>query len=387
MFFLVALIILWIMHGYVAWRVIPTLGLNTSYSLLAYITIFFLSLLPLIPILLRVIGNEAKFIDKLSLLGYTSLGFFTLSFLIFVAKDIFIQLISIVDNLVNTQEVTDNSKRDFLKKSLAVGTLGITGTASAYGFYSARNGPRILKQDIFLESLPGEYENFTIAQISDLHVGPTIKRPYVEGVLNKISQINPDLIAVTGDLVDGSVEHLRSDLEPLKDMIADHGTYFVTGNHEYYSGVDRWLNETDRLGMTNLINDNKIISKQGQKIAIAGITDYKAHHIKPSHRSNPKKALESVPNNMTKIMLAHQPNSIHAVHDAGVDLQISGHTHGGQFWPLTYPTKLANAYLAGHYDHFGTQIYVNRGTGYWGPPLRLGVPSEITLFRLKKKVL
>ena len=109
MFFLVALIILWIMHGYVAWRVIPTLGLNTSYTLLAYITIFFLSLLPLIPILLRVIGNEAKFIDKLSLLGYTSLGFFTLSFLIFVAKDIFIQFISIVDSLINSQEVTDNS--------------------------------------------------------------------------------------------------------------------------------------------------------------------------------------------------------------------------------------------------------------------------------------
>ena len=231
-----------------------------------------------------------------------------------------------------------------------------------------------------------EFENFTIAQISDLHIGSTLKRPYVERVLSKVEQLNPDLIAVTGDLIDGSVDYLRKDVEPLKDMIANYGTYFVTGNHEYYSGVDQWLDETNRLGMINLINDNNIISKQGQKIAIAGITDYRAHQIKPDHRSNPKKAIESIPDKMIKIMLAHQPNSIHAVHDAGVDLQLSGHTHGGQFWPLTYPTKLANAYLAGYYDHYGTQIYVNRGTGYWGPPLRLGVPSEITLFRLKKKV-
>ena len=386
MFFIVALIVLWLIHGYVAWRVIPTFGLSSSYSLLAYLFIFILSALPIVPILLRVNGSEAKFVDRLSLFGYTSLGFFTLSFFIFLAKDIIIQFIAIFDGLINRTQAVDDSKRDFLKGSLSIGLLGITGTASAYGFYSARNGPEVLYQDIFLDLLPDEFENFTIAQISDLHIGSTLKRPYVERVLSKVVQLNPDLIAVTGDLIDGSVDYLRKDVEPLKDMIANYGTYFVTGNHEYYSGVDQWLDETNRLGMINLINDNSIISKQGQKIAIAGITDYRAHQIKPDHRSDPKKAIESIPDKMIMIMLAHQPNSIHVVHDAGVDLQLSGHTHGGQFWPLTYPTKLANAYLAGYYDHYGTQIYVNRGTGYWGPPLRLGVPSEITLFRLKKKV-
>ena len=387
MFFVVALIILWVIHGYVAWRVVPTFGLPSSYSILAYSFIFILSILPIVPILLRVSGSEAKIIDRLSLLGYTSLGFFTLSFLIFLAKDIFIQAISIFDGLINGAQAVDESKRDFLKGSLSIGLLGITGTASTYGYYSARSGPKVLHQDIFLQFLPDEFENFTIAQISDLHVGSTIKRPYVEKVLSMIGHLNPDLIAVTGDLVDGSVAYLREDVEPLKNMIANYGTYFVTGNHEYYSGVDQWLDETSRLGMTNLINENRIISKEGQQIAIAGITDFRAHQIKPEHISDPKKAIDSVSDNMIKIMLAHQPNSIHAVHDAGVDLQLSGHTHGGQFWPLTYPTKLANAYLAGYYDHFGTQIYVNRGTGYWGPPLRIGVPSEITVFRLKKKVL
>lgn len=385
MFFIIALLILWTMHGYVAYRIIPTIGLSSFQSIFAYILTFLLSLLPIIPILLRMSGNEAKIIDKLSLVGYTSLGFFTLSFMTFLAKDIFVQLLSFSSGLFNDHQIIDDKKRDFIKKSLSIGLLGITGSATVYGFSSARIGPRIFKQDIYLESLPIEFEDFKIAQISDLHVGPTIKRPYVENVLDQISQINPNLIAVTGDLVDGSVKYLRSDLEPLRDMIAHYGTFFVTGNHEYYSGVDQWLDETEKIGMINLVNENKIISINEQKIAIAGITDYKAHQIKTSHKSNPKKALENVPENMTRIMLAHQPKSIYAVHEAGVDLQLSGHTHGGQFWPFTYPTKLANTYLAGHYDHFGTQIYVNRGTGYWGPPLRLGVSAEITLFRLKKK--
>ena len=264
--------------------------------------------------------------------------------------------------------------------------ISLAGTGTGFGFYSSRKGPTIMDQDIFLESLPAGFENFTIAQISDLHVGPTIKRPYVENVLKKISHLNPDLIAVTGDLVDGSVKYLKSELQPLKDMIPPYGTFFVTGNHEYYSGVNPWLDETDRLGMKNLINTNEIISKSGDEIAIAGITDLNAHQINLSHRSDPELALASLPKDIIKIVLAHQPNSIHAVHKVGADLQLSGHTHGGQFWPFTYPVKLASTYIAGYYDHYGTKIYVNRGTGYWGPPLRIGVPAEITLIRLKKKV-
>ncbi|MFL2982807.1 MAG: metallophosphoesterase [Candidatus Neomarinimicrobiota bacterium] len=386
MFFLVAITILWIIHGYVSWRIIPTLGLTSLQVNLGYLLMFLLSLLPLFPILLRLYGSEAKIIDRFSLLGYTSLGFFVLSFIALIMKDVFIQIISIFESLFISDTFIDDSKRSFLKKSLSIGVIGITGSASAYGFYSSRKGPMIIYQDIYLESLPIEFENFTIAQISDLHVGPTIKRKYVEGVYEKIGQVNPDLIAVTGDLVDGSVKHLSADLQPFKDLIARYGTYFVTGNHEYYSGVDSWLDETDRLGMINLINQNRLISKDDKQIAIAGITDYRAHQIKREHRSDPKKALNFLDEDILKIMLAHQPNSIHLVHAAGADLQLSGHTHGGQFWPLNYPTKLANAYLAGHYDHKGTQIYVNSGTGYWGPPLRIGIPAEITLLRLKKKV-
>ena len=385
MFFIIALGVLWLMHGYVAWRIIPTLGFSSSQTILAYTTVFILSLLPILPIVLRMSGNESKLIDKFSFLGYTSLGFFTLSFIFLFTKDFIIQFISIFSNLVDTEQPIDNSKRDFIKKSISISMITLAGSATVYGFYSARKGPFIIKHDIYLKNLPDAFESFSIAQISDLHVGPTIKRPYVEDVLEKISRLNPDLIAVTGDLVDGSVKYLKSELQPLKDMIAPYGTFFVTGNHEYYSGVDLWLDETDRLGMKNLINSNELISRSGDQIAIAGITDLKAHQIKPAHRSDPGLALRSVPDNITKIVLAHQPNSIHSVHEIGADLQLSGHTHGGQFWPFTYLTKLVNPYIAGFYDHYGTQIYVNRGTGYWGPPLRIGVPAEITLIRLKKK--
>ena len=386
MFFIIAIGMLWLIHGYVAWRIIPTLGISSSQTNLAYTTVFILSLLPIIPIALRMSGNESKLIDRLSFLGYTSLGFFTLSFFIFVAKDLVLQLIALFSYLINEDNPFDNSKRDFIKKSVSIAMISLAGTGTGFGFYSSRKGPTIMDQDIFLESLPAGFENFTIAQISDLHVGPTIKRPYVENVLKKISHLNPDLIAVTGDLVDGSVKYLKSELQPLKDMIASNGTFFVTGNHEYYSGVDQWLDETDRLGMKNLINSNELISKAGDQIAIAGITDLRAHQIKPAHRSDPELALRSVPEDITKIVLAHQPNSIHSVHETGADLQLSGHTHGGQFWPFTYPVKMTHPYIAGLHDHQGTQIYVNRGTGYWGPPLRIGVPAEITLIRLKKKV-
>ena len=385
MFVSVVIVVLLLIHGYVAWRIIPIIGISFFQSMVAYTVIFLLSLMPLLPILLRISGSESKLIDRISFFGYTSLGFFTLSFIIFVTKDFIFQLYPLIEGLFHTKQPVDSSKRDFLKKSISIAMIGLAGTATGFGFYSSRKGPTVINQDIFLESLPPGFENFTIAQISDLHVGPTIKRPYVEYVFEKIAFRNPDLIVITGDLVDGSVKYLSPELEPFKDMIAPHGTYFVTGNHEYYSGVEPWLDETDRLGMKNLINTNEIISKSGDEIAIAGITDLNAHQIKLSHKSDPELALASLPKDITKIVLAHQPNSIHAVHKVGADLQLSGHTHGGQFWPFIYPVKLASTYLAGYYDHFGTKIYVNRGTGYWGPPLRIGVPAEITMISLKKK--
>ena len=225
----------------------------------------------------------------------------------------------------------------------------------------------------------------TIAQISDLHVGPTIKEGYVEGVVEKVNRLNPDIIAVTGDLVDGSVEYLAKHVEPLKDLHGKIGKYFVTGNHEYYSGVDQWLDKTDQLGLTNLIDSHEVITKGNGTITLGGVTDFRSSSIKPEHKSDAVKAFTGAPIDKPKILLAHQPWSIFNAHKAGTDLQLSGHTHGGQFWPFVYAVRMANPYTPGLHDHDGTWIYVNRGTGYWGPPLRLGVESEITLVTLETK--
>lgn len=388
MFFIVFITLLGIMHGYVGWKIFSGLNLNSSFAIIGIILLTILTLLPVLPILFRYNGYESSLLDKLSLIGYTSLGFFTLSFVAFLSKDLLFKVWGFISSFFSAdvkQQITlDVDKREFLEKSLSIGILSLIGPTTAYGFYSARKGPTIINQDIYLKNLPDSFENFTIAQISDLHVGPTIKKPYVEKVVNQISTINPDLIAITGDMVDGSIDYLRRDLEPLSQVVAKYGTYFVTGNHEYYSGAERWLDETDRMGFTNLVNDNKLITIKDQNIALAGVNDYRAHQIIPSHRSNPQAALKGINSKKVKILLAHQPSSIFQANEAGFDLQISGHTHGGQFWPFTYPTKKANPYLSGLHNHNGTQIYVNSGTGYWGPPLRLGVTAEITLFKLKK---
>ena len=388
MFFIVFITLLGIMHGYVGWKIFSGLNLNSSFAIIGIILLAILTLLPVLPILFRYNGYESSLLDKLSLIGYTSLGFFTLSFVAFLSKDLLFKVWGFISSFFSAdvkQQITlDVDKREFLEKSLSIGILSLIGPTTAYGFYSARKGPTIINQDIYLKNLPDSFENFTIAQISDLHVGPTIKKPYVEKVVNQISTINPDLIAITGDMVDGSIDYLRRDLEPLSQVVAKYGTYFVTGNHEYYSGAERWLDETDRMGFTNLVNDNKLITIKDQNIALAGVNDYRAHQIIPSHRSNPQAALKGINSDKVKILLTHQPSSIFKANEAGYDLQISGHTHGGQFWPFTYPTKKANPYLSGLHNHNGTQIYVNSGTGYWGPPLRLGVTAEITLFKLKK---
>ena len=217
------------------------------------------------------------------------------------------------------------------------------------------------------------------------NVSLAIKKAVSSISSKKVNELNPDIIAITGDLVDGSVDYLAKHVEPLKDLSANIGKFFVTGNHEYYSGVDQWLDKTDQLGFTNLLDSHEIIKKGNGIISLGGVTDYRSKTIKPSHKSDAVLAFNGVSKDIPKILLAHQLWSIFNAHDAGTDLQLSGHTHGGQFWPFIYAVRMANPYTAGLHNHNGTWIYVNRGTGYWGPPMRLGVESEITLITLDNK--
>ena len=389
LFFIFAIVMLSIIHGIVGIRIIPFLNLSHPVKIIVWSVIVILAALPIIPIILRSKGFENESVDIFSWAGYISLGFFVLTFLTVITKDIVYILIGLFTKIAayfeNTIEPLDPSRRDFIQKMLSIGIITTTGASTLVGLYNARKGPTIMRSNVSLNGLGKNLNGLTIAQISDLHVGPTIKEGYVEGVVNQVNELNPDIIAITGDLVDGSVKYLAKHVEPLKDLHANVGKYFVTGNHEYYSGVDRWLDKTDQLGLKNLIDSHDVITRGSDSITIGGVTDYRSSTIKPDHKSDANKAFYGAPKDIPKILLAHQPWSIFNAHEAGTDLQLSGHTHGGQFWPFTYAVRMANPYTAGLHDHNGTWIYVNRGTGYWGPPMRLGVNSEITLITLESK--
>jgi predicted MPP superfamily phosphohydrolase len=269
-----------------------------------------------------------------------------------------------------------------LANSSAQWAIALTAVSSILGLGFARR-PRLVEVDVPIAQLPRALQGFSIAQISDLHVGPTIKGGFVERIVTRINRLNADLVAITGDLVDGSVADLAVHTAPLARLTSRHGTFFVTGNHEYYSGERAWTDELRRLGLTVLKNQHVILQHDGASLLLAGVTDFSAHHFDPAQRSDPAAALlGTAPGWVPKILLAHQPSSASAAAAAGYDVQISGHTHGGQFWPWNLFVRYFQPFTAGLNRLQDLMVYVSRGTGYWGPPNRFIVPAEITRIRL-----
>ncbi|UUZ65529.1 metallophosphoesterase [Polaromonas sp. P1-6] len=256
------------------------------------------------------------------------------------------------------------------------------------GFLNARRTAAVVRVDVPIKGLPAALHGFTVAQISDIHVGPTIKQRYLRRIVDKVNALEADVVAITGDLVDGKVSELAAQVAPLAGLQSRHGTYFVTGNHEYYSGAHAWIDELRRLGLTVLLNQHVVIQHSDAQggasvpLVLAGVTDYSAGHFDPAHRSDPEAALRGSPLDAVRVLLAHQPRSVVAAAKAGFDLQISGHTHGGQFWPWNLFVRFQQPFTAGLHKLQNLWVYTSRGTGYWGPPKRFGAPSEITALRL-----
>jgi uncharacterized protein len=276
----------------------------------------------------------------------------------------------------------DPSRRAVLGSMVNFGMVGTAGSITGVGFVQARSLPEIVEVDVPIEGLPAGAEGFRIVQLSDVHIGPTIHGDFLEQVVEMTNALEPDLVAVTGDLVDGYVHELRNHVAPLAGLRARHGAFFVTGNHEYYWDGPAWCAEVERLGLTVLDNAHRLVEHDGARLLVAGVTDYQAAKGIVGRASDPAAARAGAPPCDVDILLAHQPRSIFAAAKAGYDLQISGHTHGGQYFPMNLFVHLVQPYVAGLHLHDDTQIYVSRGTGYWGPPVRVGAPHEITLLRL-----
>jgi len=281
-------------------------------------------------------------------------------------------------------ETLDPQRRRVLARFLAGGTVAVTAGVGAWAVRSAVGPISVRRVEVPLRRLGRGHDGVTLAQLTDLHIGPTIGKEHLEAIVRTTNALSPDIVAITGDLVDGSVEELREAVSPLAELRARFGIYFVTGNHEYYSGARQWVEELTRLGIRVLRNERVEIAYNGLIFDLAGVDDHSAaRYPDEGHGENLARALQDRQPDRLVVLLAHQPRTVLDAARLGVDLQLSGHTHGGQIWPLGALVRLQQRFLAGLHRHANTQIYVSRGTGYWGPPMRLGAPPEIAQIVLR----
>jgi predicted MPP superfamily phosphohydrolase len=257
----------------------------------------------------------------------------------------------------------------------------VVAFATLVGVAALRGGlklPDPKRVEIGLARWPRELDGFRIVQISDLHIGPLLGRDFAREIVRRVSALEPDLIAVTGDLADGDVRVLRDEVAPFSALAAPHGVWFVTGNHDYYSGADRWVERARELGMRVLRNERVSIGEGAASFDLAGVEDHHAHLVHPERREDLEAALAGRDPARALVLMAHDPSTFKRASRMQVDLQLSGHTHGGQIWPFRYLVRLAVPFVAGLYERNGSKLYVSRGSGFWGPPMRLLSPAEIT---------
>jgi len=372
-FLILALSLLVLLHLYIGLRILPALPIADAGRLVGVLYLILSTLL--IPA-----GFGARRLlpkplaERLVWPGLLAIGFGSSLLVLTLLREI---------TLLIALPLLSDADLAALSRTTALGVPLLSLLLSIIGFCNARRTARVVEVRIPLANLPPVFHNFSIVQISDIHVGPTIKRDYLDAIVQRVNELDADMVAITGDLVDGRVETLGPQIAPLARLRARHGSYFVTGNHDYYSGARGWIRELRRLGVRVLLNEHEVLQRENAALVIAGITDYSAHLFEPEHRSDPQKALAGAPSTAAaKILLAHQPRSCFAAEQAGFDVQLSGHTHGGQFLPWNFFVPLQQPFVAGLKQVGRLQLYISRGTGYWGPPIRLGAPSEITRIRL-----
>ena len=368
------MLILLLLHAYIGWRLIPALAFAPAlqWALAALLLASWL-LMPMALLARRI--RRQPLSDRLAWAGVLLMGLFSSLFVLTLLRDVLALPLWMASLWVVLPA--------WLGPASALAVPLLAAVFTLWGYVNARRTARVVRVDVPIAGLPRSLHGFSIAQISDLHVGPTIKRGYLQAVVDRINTLQADMVAVTGDLVDGSVQHLAVHVAPLAALRSRHGTFFVTGNHEYYSGAQAWVEELRRLGLCVLMNEHVLLRHGDAALALAGVSDYGAHNFDATQRSDPQAAIAGVSDEArVRVLLAHQPRSAMAAAQAGFHLQLSGHTHGGQSLPWKWFVRLQQPFTAGLNRWQDLWVYTSRGTGYWGPPKRLGAPSEITHLRL-----
>ena len=333
---------------------------------LAWTALFALSMLPLL-----------SWYRRASWSGYAVLALFSTLLVLVLAGDLVRGLYTVA-----RWAVSGGASWPLLDpRAVSLTILGAAGALSLVGLVQARC-PRIRNVSIPIANLPEELEGYRIVQWSDVHVGPTIQRRFVQSLVDRTNALRPDAVAITGDFVDGPLDALREHVAPLRDLRAKDGLFYVTGNHEYYWRAGEWCPALQELGLDFLKNEHRVVTRGAARIVFSGVTDPVG---RDSHRQDPDAALAGAPADAVKVLLSHRPQTAADASRLGVDLQLSGHTHGGQFFPFNLVIKRFQPIVAGLHRVGRTWLYVNRGTGYWGPPSRLAVGGEITVLTLKSE--
>ncbi len=380
-FFLVATLIVFLGHFYIWTRLVRAPGWPAPWATVGTVALIALALVvPLVMPLTRVLPRA--WAGPLSWIAFFWMGFgFLLTVSVF-ASDLLRWMglgAASLWALLATKDPADPIRRELLTKGTAAAASVLALGSGAVALRGGLGEVDVVEVPIRLERLPPQLSGYTIVQLTDVHIGPLIGSRFVEQIVAKTNAERPDAIVITGDLVDGSVRELARHAEPLARLAARDGVYFVTGNHEYYSGVEEWLPYLERMGIRVLRNERTSLGGSGASFDLAGIDDEWAVRHGRGHGADLSSAVAGRDPERELVLLAHQPKAIAEAAAAGVGLQISGHTHGGQIWPFTGLVHLAQPYVAGLHRHDElTQIYVSRGTGFWGPPMRLGAPAEIT---------
>ncbi len=364
------------LHFYIGMRIVPSLPGTWPAILMVAVLVISALFMPMGLLARRYARPPLS--DTLAAIGLSFMGLFSSLLVATVLRDVVLLAVSVVEAIAPAA-VSSNQ----LALATAAWVPGLAILVTLLGLWNARRTAGVVTIDVPVAGLPESLGGFTIVQISDIHVGPTIRARYVQDIVDAVNRLEPDLVAITGDLVDGSVAELGAHVAPLAGLVSRNGTFFVTGNHEYYSGAPAWIEELRRLGIRVLHNEHVVIARGAGKLVLAGVTDFGGGHFHADHRSDPQASLAGAPGDAgAKILLAHQPRSAAAASRAGFDLQLSGHTHGGQFWPWNHFVRFQQPFTAGLNRLDELWVYVSRGTGYWGPPKRFGAPSEITQVRL-----